>query len=106
MSESVSSTTESSREMSPETRKYRSLSPFFTPDKRLDVRKYNQFLNKCDVLELHYYQNSFNMMSVKYPKNITKEAQKQIRKTKIKKWFIYLLIICITILLCYEITTI
>ena len=83
---SAASSEHPSRATSPTTRKYRSLSPFMTPDKKLDSKKYNGFLKNCDILELHYYQDSFNLMSVKYPENVRKDAEKQIKKTKITKW--------------------
>ena len=97
---SSSSASEDFRELSPSTRKFRSLSPFVTPDKKLNIKKYNEFLQKCDVMELHYYQNSFNVMSVKYPKEVTSQAQKQIKKYRLRKWSIIILFTILFIFAC------
>ncbi|EAY03643.1 hypothetical protein TVAG_161820 [Trichomonas vaginalis G3] len=100
---SQSSTTTSSstsREQSPSTRNFRALSPFITPDKQLDRNKYNQFLKNMDVIEMHYYSQSFKKLAPRYDHSIVEPAQKMLNKrrySKIATYIFLVIIICIII---------
>lgn len=88
-SSSTSST--SSRESSPMFygKGGRGMSPFITPDKKLDQKKYDSFLKKLDVLQLSVYSDKYTEFSPKYPKDVTEQAAKRIRKAKFDKYIFY-----------------
>lgn len=100
-SSSTPSSSYSSREVTPETRNYRAMSPFVTPDMKLDEKKYKEFLKKMDILEIMYYSQNFNRMVPKYSEEIMTPAKVLLTKRKRSKTAVYILICIVALFLLY-----
>ena len=97
--------TETSRTTTPTAAETRSLSPFITPDKKFNKKRYNNLLRRMDIFNLFEYLQNLNFIVKNNPQQMKFEgdAKFQIYKILCLKIFLYIVVIILIYYLWFKI---